>query len=40
MLNDATIKANHPIRRLNPILRDMAEEFVKYLFKTDVANEV
>ena len=37
-LNETTIKANQSMRRIESILRNLTQSFIKYLFKTDVAN--
>ena len=37
-LNDATIKANYPMRRLEPILKGAAQPALKHFFQADAAN--
>lgn len=37
-LNDATIRTNVPIRRIEPILNKMAQRWVKYCFWCDAVN--
>ena len=37
-VNDVTVKSNYPMRRIEPILKDMAQPWVKYNFRTDAAN--
>ena len=38
-LNETIIKANQSMRRIESILKDLTQSFIKYLFKTDVAND-
>ena len=37
-VNDVTIKSNYPMRRIEPILNDMAQPWVRYNFCADAAN--
>ena len=37
-LNDVTVKSNYPMRRIEPILKDIAQPWVKYSFSADAAN--
>ena len=37
-VNDVTVKSNYPMRRIEPILKNMAQPWVKYNFCTDAAN--
>ena len=37
-LNNITVKSNYLIRRIKPILKDMAQPWVKYNFYADAVN--
>lgn len=37
-LNGATIKANYPMRRIEPILKKIGAPWLSYFFKTDASN--
>ena len=39
LLNEITIKINQFMRKIESILRDMSQFFIKYLFRANVANE-
>ena len=39
LLNEITIKINQFMRKIESILRDMSQFFIKYLFRVNVANE-
>ena len=38
-LNDVTIKSNYSMRRIEPILREATQDWLKHFFQVDVANE-
>ena len=38
-LNEIIIKANQSMRKIESILRNLTQSFIKYLFKTNVAND-
>ena len=38
-LNEVTIKANQPMRRIESIFRNLTQFFVKYLFKANATND-
>ena len=37
-LNKATMKANYPTRRIEPILKKVGVPWLRYFFKTDASN--